>query len=175
VREVESLRRALTPALSGLGLDLYDLELSGSGRARTLRVLVDRPGGADLEAVTAATRALSPVLDDDPSLAGPYLLEVSSPGLERPLRRPEHFARAVGSEVSLKHRDAGGHHRLHGTLVAADDEACEIEAGDERHRIRYTEITGARTVFEWGPAARPGSGSKPGKGVAHRAQEKVRR
>src|SRR5690348_7309227 len=96
---VGAVALAVAPVLADLGLELFDVELTGSGRARTLRVFVDRPGavdgagsGVDLDAITAATEALSPVLDADTRVAGvlsgPYTLEVSSPGLERPLRTP---------------------------------------------------------------------------------------
>ena len=97
--DVDMIVRILAPAVSELGLDLYDVEVSGSGRARILRVMVDREGGVDLEAIAAATQAVSPLLDAPPldaAIAGPYALEVSSPGLERPLRTPAHFARGPG-------------------------------------------------------------------------------
>ena len=92
-----------SPSSAALGLELYDVEISGTGRARVLRVLVDREGGIDLEAIAAATEAVSPLLDQPPldaALAGPYTLEVSSPGLERPLRTPAHFAGAPAARRS---------------------------------------------------------------------------
>ena len=96
------VRDSLSPVVAGLGLALYDVELHGTGPARTLRVTVEKEGGVDLDAITEVTRAVSPVLDAEPSLTGSYLLEVSSPGLERPLRRPEHYRRAVGDTISVK-------------------------------------------------------------------------
>jgi ribosome maturation factor RimP len=157
----DQLAAVLTPTLEGLGLECYDIELSGSARARTLRVLIDRPGGVDLEAVTAATEALGPVLDADPAvqaaLPGGYLLEVSSPGLERPLRTPAHFRRALGTPVSLKTETGpGGPRRERVLLVGADDEGIEVEVDGDRRRVAYAEVVQARTVFEWGPAAKPG-------------------
>ena len=98
-QQSERLAAILEPVVRDLGLELYDVEVGGSNRARTLRVLVDRDGGVDLEAITSATEALAPVLDQNPDVAaalpGSYLLEVSSPGLERPLRTPAHFRRAL--------------------------------------------------------------------------------
>lgn len=157
----EQLAAVLTPTLAGLGLECYEVELSGSARARTLRVLVDRPGGVDLEAVTAATEALAPVLDTDPTVAaalpGGYLLEVSSPGLERPLRTPAHFRRALGTPISLKTETGPeGPRRERVLLVGADADGIEVEADGDRRRVAYAEIVQARTVFEWGPAAKPG-------------------
>lgn len=165
----ESLAGAIEPVLASLDLELFDLELTGAGSARTLRVVVDRDGGVDLDAITAATDAISPVLDHlaDPALRGPYALEVSSPGLERPLRRPEHYRRALGATVSVKTRGTGGEaRRLRGVLVEADDEGVAVESDGGTERVRYADVTQARTVFEWGqspsPAPKPG---KRGKGA----------
>jgi len=80
-------------------------------------------------------------------LPGPYALEVSSPGLERPLRRPDHFRRAVGSTVSVK---TGGR-RVRGVLTSADDDAFVIVRDDTtEERIPYADAAQVRTVFEWG-------------------------
>jgi ribosome maturation factor RimP len=154
--DVDTIVRSLAPAVSELGLDLYDVELSGSGRARILRVMVDREGGVDLDAIADATQAVSPLLDAPPLdavLAGPYALEVSSPGLERPLRTPAHFVRAVGETVSVKTRphDDQGARRVRGAITAADDSGFELALDDgAAERIAYGDVTQARTVFEWG-------------------------
>lgn len=114
---------------------------------------VDREGGVDLAALTEANRAVSAVLDELDPIPGRYSLEVSSPGLERPLRTPSHFARAVGSTVTVKTRpQVPGERRLRGTLRAADDEGFElaVEGVDVPVRLAYGDIDKARTVFEWG-------------------------
>ena len=172
--QADRLASVLAPVLADLGTTLYDIELTGAGRARTLRVLIDHDGGVDLEAVTAATEAISPVLDTDPVVAavlpGTYLLEVSSPGLERPLRTPAHFGRAVGTPISLKATAPDGTSRRDRVLlVGADDQGIEVEIDGARERVEYGDIVQARTVFEWGPAPKPGkrSGTKsaaPGQG-----------
>ena len=97
-------------------------------------------------------------------MPGRYTLSVSSPGLERRLRTPAHFARAVGELVTVR-MDAGTSdvRRVSGTLTAADDTGCTL-AGPEvpggELRIAYDQIERARTVFEWGPAARSGAKSE---------------
>ena len=101
--ERETIVAAIEPVLAPLGLELFDVQFTGSGRARTVRVMVDRDGGVDLDAISAASERIQPALDALADL-GPYALEVSSPGLERPLHRPEHFRRAVGENVSVKVR-----------------------------------------------------------------------
>ena len=154
--QVETARRAVAPAVAQLGLDLYDVELLGGAGARTLRVSITREGGVDLDAITAATQAISPLLDQTPDLAGPYLLEVSSPGVERTLRRPEHFQGAIGEQVSIKFHTEAGPRRVRGALVEFDDEHCTVEEDGVKVQIPLHDVTQARTVFEWGPQPRPG-------------------
>jgi ribosome maturation factor RimP len=155
--DVETIAAAVEPVVAALGLVLYDVEATGSGRARTVRVTVDRDGGVDLDAVAAASQALSPVLDADPAVQracpGPYTLEVTSPGLERRLRTPAHFRRAVGSTVSVKTQGVDAGLRRRGVLVAADDDGIDVEFDTGRERLGYDAVGQARTVFEWGPSA----------------------
>lgn len=165
--DLEAVRAAVEPVLSGLALELVELEVMGAGRARMLRVTVDRPDASvagaavDLDALAAASDRLSAVLDALEAMPGPYTLEVSSPGLERPLRRPGEFRRFVGTTVSIKsHEPMSGARRHRGLLLEADDEGVVLEVEGERRRFPYAGIAQARTVFEWGP----GLASKPGKG-----------
>ena len=164
-QQSERLVAVLEPVVRDLGLELYDVEVGGSARASTLRVLVDRDGGIDLDAIASATEALAPVLDSDARvsqvLPGSYLLEVSSPGVERPLRTPAHFRRAVGSTVSLKSRDAqGAMTRRRVIVAAADDDGIEIETDGAHERVAYDDIVASHTVFDWGPAPKPGTSTK---------------
>jgi ribosome maturation factor RimP len=172
----QPLFEAIEPVLAALGLDLYDVELQGRGPARILRVSIDRDGGVDLDAITAATEAISPVLDHDAAtdavLRGSYTLEVTSPGLERPLRTPEHFRRAAGATVSVKTGMGSEARRRRGTLTASDDTGFELEGDDGTHeRISYDDVVQARTVFEWGPPATPKT--KKNKAQRRAAKQKV--
>src|SRR5215471_16070047 len=153
--QVEAVRDAVAPAIAPLGLDLYDVEVLGGAGARTLRVTVAREGGVDLETITAATQAVSPAVDQANAINGPFLLEVSSPGVERTLRRPEHFHGAVGELVSVKFHTADGPRRLRGTLVDLTDAHILVDSEEGGHEeIPLAAITQARTVFEWGPKPR---------------------
>lgn len=147
---------ALRPVLSALGLDLYDAEFA----AGTLNVVVSRPGGVDLDALTEANRAVSAWLDANDPIAGHFTLDVSSPGLERRLRTPAHFAGAVGERVTLRERREGqATRRLEGVLVASDATSATID--DEELGVTRVELAGverARTVFLWG-ADQPPSGA----------------
>lgn len=154
----DELLDLLASTVAPFGLELVDLEL----RPGVIRVVVDGPEGAGLDAISEATRAVSHVLDaHDPVPGQRYTLEVSSPGVERPLRTPAHFARAVGETVSVRTAAGGpGTRRLTGKLLSADDHGFVLGShdgpdGGERH-FSYDEIERARTVFEWGtsqPAA----------------------
>jgi ribosome maturation factor RimP len=153
----DELQATVAPVVEGLGLELVELEL----RPGLLRVVVDRRGGVDLDLVSKATKELSSLLDShDPMPGRRYTLEVSSPGLERPLRTPEQFARSVGEQVSVRTMPSAGlDRRIRGTLSVADADGVVITGDglpEDGSRIAYSEIERARTVFEWGPALRRG-------------------
>jgi ribosome maturation factor RimP len=166
---VDRVRDLVQPLLSERDLDLYDVELAG----RELRIVVESGhagGSLDLDAISDVTRAVSRALDEADPINSAYTLEVTSPGLERTLRTPHHFARAVGETVRVKTRpggpDADTERRVAGVLAAADDGGITVRTGldDEgapvERRLAYDEIERARTTFVWGPAAKSG-GRKP--------------
>ena len=162
-----AVRAAAEPVLSSLGLELVDVESVGSGRARTLRLTVAREGGIDLDTLAEANRPVSDALDAVDALAGPYTLELSSPGLERPLRRPAEFRRFVGTTISVKsHEAVAGARRHRGLLTEADDDGIVLEVDGEQRRFPYDAIASSRTVFEWGPATKP---TGPAKRVKERS------
>ena len=151
--DVEALLR---PVVEGAGLELVEAAFIREHRRRILRVTVDRdgPGGVDLDAIAEVSGRISRRLDLDDVVSGPYDLEVSSPGVERPLRRPREFRRHAGEKVKVRSVEPVEGSRTHtGTLEAADADGIVVgtEAGDRR--LRYDEVASARTVFEWGPAA----------------------
>jgi ribosome maturation factor RimP len=155
--QLDAVRSAVEPAVHALGLSLYDIELVGGGGARTLRVTVTRDGGVDLDAITAATKAVSTIVDDATAVRGSYLLEVSSPGVERALRRPEHYESAIRERVSIKFHTETGPRRIHGVLTAVDTDQVVVRDDDgDTETIPLRDVTQARTVFEWGPKPRPG-------------------
>jgi ribosome maturation factor RimP len=153
-RDAEELAGALSPVVGARGLDLVDVEIHGA----ELTVFVDREGGVGLDELGEATKDVSAALDVIDPMPGRYTLSVSSPGLERRLRTPLHFARAVGETVTAR-VDAGTPEvrRLTGTLVSADNTGCSLAGPDVpggEVRISYDRIERARTVFEWGPEPR---------------------
>ena len=142
-------------------------------RSGTVRVVIDRTDGADLEAIAEATRAVSALLDtNDPMPGQHYTLEVSSPGIARPLRTAPHFIRAVGETVTVRTTTGSkGERRVTGRVVAADDDGFMLEGDDlpeGGRRFSYAEVERARTVFEWGGKPRPSDGRRHGS-AQHRA------
>ncbi len=149
--ETTDLVGALAPILEARGLDLVDVEVRGA----QLTVFVDKEGGVGLDELGDATKDVSAALDEIDPIPGRYTLSVSSPGLERRLRTPAHFGRAVGEKVTVRvNAGTADVRRLTGTLSAADTTGCTLtgpEVPDGEIRIAYDDIERARTVFEWGP------------------------
>ncbi|MHB1518848.1 MAG: hypothetical protein ACYCVN_07565 [Acidimicrobiales bacterium] len=160
----DDLYGMVEPVVSALELELVDVEQ----RSGVVLVTVDRPGGVDLESLVRADRAVTAAFDEVGLFERRYTLEVSSPGVERMLRRPEHFTRAVGAMISVKTRpQVPGERRLRGTLVEADDDGFELSSGQDgagRVRLAYSDVDRVRTVFEWGPGPRPGERGKVSSG-----------
>ena len=152
----ERVRAVVEGPLSASGFELVEVVHQGS----VLQVTVDRPGGIDLDGVTDATRMVSDLLDEHDLVGDRTTLEVSSPGIERPLRTPEQFRRFVGTEVAVKLRpSAEGDRRVAGVLEAADDDGVLV-AG---RRLAYAEIDKARTVFVWPVSGQKGQSKRMGR------------
>lgn len=162
----ERVHTLVEPLLAALDIEVVDLEVGGG----VVRLTIDRPdtprgpdGGSpvDMAAIALATRTVSRALDESDPIEGAYTLEVSSPGLERTLRTPAHFVRAIGAVVAVKTRaHTEGDRRVKGRLLGADAETVTVQldgADDATPRtIRIDDIEKARTVFEWGPGPKPG-------------------
>jgi ribosome maturation factor RimP len=152
----DRLARLVAPVADELGVAVYDIE-DASG---TLRVLLDRPGGVDVDTLSDASRRISRSMDEDGSFSSTSLLEVSSPGLERKLRTPAHLQGAVGERVKVKLRPGiEGDRRIEGTLTAVGDRTITVTPDDGPDRtVRTDDITSAHTVFVWEAAPKPGKG-----------------
>jgi len=126
------LAALLRPAIEQIGIDLDDVEVASAGKRRLVRVLVDSDTGVSLDEVSAASQAISAVLDAPAADAilgsAPYVLEVSSPGVDRPLTKPKHWRRSVGRLVRVS-LTAGG--EIQGRVIEADDDGVRLASSDE--------------------------------------------
>lgn len=148
LEEVRDLAEAVVARRS---LRLWDVEMGGAPGRSIVRVYVDADDGVDLDTVAAVSEELSRGLDLRDPIQGRYTLEVSSPGLERSLKAPEHFAVSVGKQVMVKtkQRLRGDSHRLDGTLSAATQDGFRLVTEDGEIDVPYEQVKSARTVFEW--------------------------
>ena len=161
---VTRISELVTPIVSDLGLDLYDLEFNSG----VVRVVVDtklgllgedgQPAGVNLEKIGVLTRLISKEFDHSEPVPGRYTLEVTSPGLERNLRLPRHYVREVNKVISVRLTaplENSNERRVQGLLVSADDREITVRnASDVEIAINYSMIDRARTVFEWKPTSK---------------------
>jgi ribosome maturation factor RimP len=141
------LRTQLASGAAALGFELVDAELSGGHQHRTLRVYIDSPHGVTVDDCAAVSRQLSSILDVEDPFPGSYTLEVSSPGLDRPLVTPADFHRFQGAIIKVRLLSAlDGRRNFTGRLVETSAESVVIEADHERFRLPLAGIERARLV-----------------------------
>jgi ribosome maturation factor RimP len=140
----------VAPVVEAAGLELVEVTFRREAGRKVLRVVVDRDGGVDLDAISDTAEKVSRRLDLEGFAPGPYALEVSSPGIERPLRRPVDFERRVGDRVRVRTTEQIDGARNHvGALVSADAETIVIATDGGELRVPYDRIASARTVADW--------------------------
>ncbi|MDR0347728.1 MAG: ribosome maturation factor RimP [Coriobacteriales bacterium] len=134
----------LEVAATDHGFELVDVEFAGTGRARVIRVFLDRSGGLGIDDLAQANQWVDEVIGDNEPWAGPYTLEVSSPGIDRPLRTLEHFARFVGEEAKLATEPLDGRSNWTGTLVGVEGDTVLLTIDGEIRRVPRNAIKKAR-------------------------------
>ena len=143
----EELTKLLEPAIEQLGYELSDLEMNIGARDGVIRLFIDKADGVGLEDCETVSSQISALLDVEDLVPGHYVLEVSSPGLDRRLTKPEHFQRFMGEDVRVKLRfPIEGRRNFRGALKAADKENIEVEVDGEPHRLPMATIQSARLI-----------------------------
>jgi ribosome maturation factor RimP len=148
----EHLLALLTPLVDEAGYDLEDITVSAAGRRSMVRVIVDADDGIDLDAVAVVSRVISDALDDDSfdtadarPLAGSYVLEVSSPGVDRPLTQPRHWRRARGRLVST---EVDGF-PVTGRVTGADDDGVTLDVDGTRRSVAWSALGRGKVQIEF--------------------------
>ena len=141
-----SLEESIKLAVESLGANLYDIVSAKEHDKNIFRVLVTAPNGISLDKCAEISRMISPILDVDEPMGGEYILEVSSPGIERKLRKKEHFIASVGEKVKIKNFAT---ETYKGELISADNEKIVVKTEFGEEEITYDNILAAATYFEW--------------------------
>jgi ribosome maturation factor RimP len=155
--DADRLTRLLEPVVRALGMDLESVRVSAAGRRRLLRVIVDGDGGVNLDAIALASRELSARLDSASEMGElPYTLEVSSPGVDRPLTEPRHWRRAIGRLVVVPlagqadHHDGNGVSGVHGRIAATGDRGVTLDCDGVLRDYGYSELGPGKVQVEFG-------------------------
>jgi ribosome maturation factor RimP len=136
------------PLAAAAGIDLVDVEVTGQRGRRVVRLVADADDGLDIDRIAQLSRAVGEAIDD--VVTGAYTLEVTSPGTDRPLRRPRDFARNVGREVRVQRTaEADIPGEVVGVVVDVTDTAVVLEIGEERVAIDHADIDHGKVVLPW--------------------------
>ncbi len=133
------------PYLNDNGFELVDIEYIKEGSNWFLRIFVDKDGGIDIDECGRISEYVSEMLDKNDPISGAYFLEVSSPGAERPLKKPEDVRKAVGKHVFITtYEPVGGAKEFEGRLLSFEDDVVVVEEGKKKVSVPYSKVASAR-------------------------------
>lgn len=145
--KVDQLEAMLAPVVEALGCQIWTLEYLSRGNNTTLRLFIDKEEGISLEDCEAVSRQVSSVMDVEDPISGEYTLEVSSPGMDRPLTKIEHFERMAGEKAKLKLRMAfEGQRKFEGIIIGVEADEVVIRCNDEELLFPVDTIDKARVI-----------------------------
>jgi ribosome maturation factor RimP len=152
--DAEKVAIVVEPVISAMGMDLDGVRVSAAGRRRLLRLIVDADGGVSLDDIARASRELSAVLDDSPVMGDvPYTLEVSSPGVDRPLTERRHWRRAIGRLVVAPLAGAGPDATVTGRVAGASADGITLDISGESRQFSYGDLGPGRIQVEFAQIA----------------------
>lgn len=145
--KVEDLLKQI---IENIGYELYDVRYEKEGKDYYLRIIIDKPEGININDCEKVNDAINDILDEADYVKDQYFLEVSSPGLERVLRKGKHFEKQIGNEISLKlFKPINKHKELIGILEEYNGNELTIKVEEETLKINLKDIAIAKTVFNW--------------------------
>ena len=144
----EKIEKLVEPKIVNLGYELYDVQYVKEGKDYFLRIFIDNSNGISLEDCEKVNNAITDLLDDANYIKEQYFLEVSSPGIERIIRKEKHLKKYIGHEINIKlfKKDKNGNKEYQGILKAFDQENIELE---ENIKIERKNIAQIKTVYNW--------------------------
>ncbi|MBQ2729291.1 MAG: ribosome maturation factor RimP [Clostridia bacterium] len=145
-----TVRDLVAPVAESFGFMLWDVEYLKEGADMILRITIDKPEGIDIEDCEKMARAIDPIIDEADPIEVSYKMEVSSPGIERVLSRPEHFTSCIGEKVEVKlYAPVDGKKQLVGILSAADEKTVTVTVDEADITLEKSAVAKVSTVFDW--------------------------
>ena len=147
----EKVEKLLEPIIEKEGYELYDVEYAKEGKNYFLRIFIDNEKGIDLNDCEKVNDAITDILDEANYIKEQYFLEVSSPGIERILRKEKHLQKNIGQEISINlfKKDENGNKEYIGVLESFDENNLKIKQGDNEIEIQRKNISKIKTVYNW--------------------------
>ena len=151
LNNIESkVEELLKPIIINLGYDLYDVIYEKEGKDYYLRIVIDKPEGIDINDCEKVNNEINDILDEADYIKEQYFLEVSSPGLERLLRKDKHFESQIGNEIKIKlFKPIDKQKELIGTLEEYNKDEITIKVDDKTIKLNSKDIAVAKTIFNW--------------------------
>lgn len=137
--------------IESIGYDLYDVEYAKEGKNYFLRIYIDKENGIDLDDCEKVNDAISDILDEANYISDQYFLEVSSPGIERVLRKDKHLEQSIGVEVEVRmfKKDENGNKSYEGLLKSYDNNSIKLDVDDKEVNIDRKDIAQIKTIYNW--------------------------
>ncbi|MBQ4066982.1 MAG: ribosome maturation factor RimP [Clostridia bacterium] len=145
-----TVRDLVSPVADSFGFMLWDVEYVKEGADMILRITIDKPEGIDIEDCEKMARAIDPIIDEADPIEVSYKMEVSSPGIERVLSRPEHFEACMGEKVEVKlYAPVDGKKQIVGILSGADEKTVSVNVDEAEIVLEKSSVAKVSTVFDW--------------------------
>lgn len=146
----EKVEKKLEPIINNLGYELFDVEYAKEGKNYFLRIFIDNETGINLDDCEKVNNAITDILDEEEYIKEQYFLEVSSPGIERVLRKDKHLQKNIGKQINIKlfRKDENGNKEYIGYLKDFNDQTIKIEE-DKKIDIERKSISQIKTIYNW--------------------------
>ena len=147
----EKVEKLVEPIIEKIGYELYDVEYAKEGKNYFLRIFIDNEKGIDLNDCEKVNDAITDILDEENYIKEQYFLEVSSPGVERVLRKDKHLEQNIGEQINIKlfKKDENGKKEYLGKLKEFDDFKIVIEQDENEIQVERKNISQIKTVYNW--------------------------
>ena len=147
--QIDKINTIVEPAINSMGYELSDIEVKRHGHEILLRLFIDQPNGISLDDCESVSRQVSLLLDVEDPISEDYVLEISSPGLNRTLKKYDHYQKFLNSEVKIKlHPTIEGRRNYRGRLISASKDQIVVEVDNEKHIIKMRSIENTRLIPE---------------------------